>query len=147
MQGSVKLFTNDFEAALKKLLKKPIDLINVKNKPETTKIVSDYLNERLKFKINDKPVAFKLVGFENEAEAIWMYIEFEKSSPPKKVEIENKIETAPKTVKKAKDEFTKETYDFLHQVLVDFAIDTKYRPQLKVILQNSKAEPKNNSSI
>ena len=41
MQGSVKLFTNDFEAALKKLLKKPIDLINVKNKPETTKIVSD----------------------------------------------------------------------------------------------------------
>jgi hypothetical protein len=91
MQGSVKLFTNDFEAALKKLLKKPIDLINVKNKLETTKIVSDYLNERLKFKINDKPVAFKLVGFENEAEAIWMYIEFEKSSPPKKVEIENTL--------------------------------------------------------
>lgn len=64
-----------------------------------------------------------------------------------KVELENKAEKAPKTVKKAKDEFTKETYDFLHQVLVDFAIDTKYRPQLKVILQNSKAEPKNNSSI
>jgi hypothetical protein len=64
-----------------------------------------------------------------------------------KVELENKIEKAPKVVKKAKDEFTKETYDFLHQVLVDFAIDTKYRPQLKVILQNSKAEPKNNSSI
>jgi hypothetical protein len=31
--------------------------------------------------------------------------------------------------------------------LVDFAIDTKHRPQLKVILQNAKAEPKNNSSI
>ena len=64
-----------------------------------------------------------------------------------KVELENKAEKASKTVKKAKDEFTKETYDFLHQVLVDFAIDTKHRPQLKVILQNSKAEPKNNSSI
>ncbi len=71
----------------------------------------------------------------------------DKQSKMEKVEIENKIEKAPKTVKKAKDEFTKETYDFLHQVLVDFAIDTKYRPQLKVILQNSKAEPKNNSSI
>jgi predicted S18 family serine protease len=64
-----------------------------------------------------------------------------------KIELENKIEKAPKTVKKAKDEFTQETYDFLHQVLVDFAIDTKHRPQLKVILQNAKAEPKNNSSI
>lgn len=64
-----------------------------------------------------------------------------------KVELENKIEKAPKTVKKAKDEFTQDTYDFLHKVLVDFAIDTKYRPKLKVILQNSKTEPKNNSSI
>ena len=64
-----------------------------------------------------------------------------------KVELENKIEKTPKTVKKAKDEFTQDTYDFLHQVLVEFAIDTKHRPQLKVILQNSKAEPKNNSSI
>ena len=64
-----------------------------------------------------------------------------------KVELENKIEKAPKTVKKSKDEFTQDTYDFLHQVLVDFAIDTKYRPKLKVILQNSKAEPKNSSSI
>jgi hypothetical protein len=71
----------------------------------------------------------------------------DKQSKMEKVEIENKIEKAPKTVKKAKDEFTKETYDFLHHVLVDFAIDTKYRPQLKVILQNAKAEPKNNSSI
>ena len=71
----------------------------------------------------------------------------DKQSKMEKVEIENKIEKAPKTVKKAKDEFTKETYDFLHQVLVDFAIDTKHRPQLKVILQNAKAEPKNNSSI
>ncbi len=91
LQGSVKLFTSDFEASLKKLHKKPIDLINVKDKEATTKIVSDYLNERLKFKINDKPVAFKLVGFENEAEAIWMYIEFEKSYPPKKIEIENTL--------------------------------------------------------
>ena len=64
-----------------------------------------------------------------------------------KVELENKIEKAFKTVKKSKDEFTQDTYDFLHQVLVDFAIDTKYRPQLKVILQNSKVEPKNSSSI
>lgn len=29
-----------------------------------------------------------------------------------KVELENKIEKAPKTVKKYKDEFTQDTYDF-----------------------------------
>jgi hypothetical protein len=32
-----------------------------------------------------------LIGFENEAEAIWMYIEFEKSLTPKKIEIENTL--------------------------------------------------------
>jgi hypothetical protein len=91
LQGSVKLFTNDFEASLKKLHKKPIDLINVKDKEATTKIVSDYLKGRLKIKVNDKELNYKLIGFENEAEAIWMYIEFEKSEVPKKIEIENAL--------------------------------------------------------
>jgi len=91
LQGSVKLFTNDFEAALKKLNKMPVDLINVKDKDATNKLVFSYLKERLKLYVNGKAVAYKLIGFENEAEAIWMYIEFEPSSIPKKIEIENTL--------------------------------------------------------
>jgi len=91
LQGSVKLFTNDLEAALKKIHNKTIDLINVKNKEEINKILSDYLNKHLSLKVNSKPCAFKLIGFEREEEAIWMYIEFEKSEIPKKIDLENTL--------------------------------------------------------
>ena len=91
LQGSVKLFTNDLEAALKKIHNKTIDLINVKNKEEVTKILSDYLKKHFSLKINSKICNYKLIGFEREEEAIWMYVEFEKSELPKKIQVENTL--------------------------------------------------------
>lgn len=91
LQGSVKLFTNDFEAALKKIHKRPIDLINPKDKEATTKLLFEYLKEHLKLKVNNKIDNYKLIGFEHEAEAIWMYIEFEKCELPKNIEIDNTL--------------------------------------------------------
>ncbi|MDP3557814.1 MAG: hypothetical protein Q8T03_10600 [Bacteroidota bacterium] len=91
MQGSVKLFTNDFEAALKKKYKKPIDLINTKDNDATAKILFDYLIAQLKFKVNNKSLSFKLIGFEHEADAIWMYIEFDKVDVPKNIEVDNTL--------------------------------------------------------
>ena len=91
LQGSVKLFTNDLEAALKKIHKRSIDLINPKDKDATNKILFDYLKEHLKLKVNSKNDNYKLIGFEHEAEAIWMYIEFDKSEFPKNIEVENTL--------------------------------------------------------
>jgi len=61
------------------------------------------------------------------------------------LELENKELKASKTVKKNKDIFSQETYDFLHQILTDFAIDMKHRPKLKEILAALKPESKSNS--
>lgn len=61
------------------------------------------------------------------------------------LELENKELKAPKTVKKNKDVFSQETFDFFHQVLTDFAIDMKHRPKFKEILANAKTETKSNS--
>jgi hypothetical protein len=61
------------------------------------------------------------------------------------LELENKEFKAPKTVKKNKDVFSQETFDFLQQVLIDFAIDMKHRPKLKEILAATKPESKSNS--
>ena len=61
------------------------------------------------------------------------------------IELENKELKVAKTVKKNKDVFSQETSDFLHQVLVDFAIDMKHRPKLKEILASVKPETKSNS--
>ncbi len=61
------------------------------------------------------------------------------------LELENKELKVPKTVKKNKDVFSQETSDFLHQVLIDFAIDMKHRPKLKEVLAAAKPESKSNS--
>ena len=61
------------------------------------------------------------------------------------LELENKELKAPKTVKKNKDVFSQETFDFLQHVLIDFAIDMKHRPKLKEILAATKPESKSNS--
>ena len=61
------------------------------------------------------------------------------------LELENKELKVPKTVKKNKDVFSQETFDFFNQVLIDFAIDMKHRPKLKEILASVKPEAKSNS--
>lgn len=91
LQGSVKLFVSDLEGALKKIHNKTIDLINVKNKEEVTIILAEYLKKHLALTVNGKVCTFKLIGFEKEEEALWMYVEFEKSEVPKKIELENTL--------------------------------------------------------
>jgi len=61
------------------------------------------------------------------------------------LELENKELKVAKTVKKNKDVFSQETFDFFNQVLTDFAIDMKHRPKLKEILASVKPETKSNS--
>lgn len=88
IQGSVKLFTNDLEATLKKINHKTVDLINSKNKEETSKILSEYLTKHLKLHSNGKLTPLKFVGYEIEQEATWMYVEFATINQPKRVDIE-----------------------------------------------------------
>lgn len=87
LQGSVKLFTNDLEDALKKLNKKPVDLLNIKDTVMVSKLLEEYLRKRLQLKVNGTVISYRFLGFEKEEEATWMYIEALNCPPPKKVEI------------------------------------------------------------
>ena len=91
IQGSVKLFINDAEDALKKLNDRSVDLVNPKDTLKTNKILSDYLKKRLVIKVNNEIKNYELIGFEKEQEAIWLYIEAKKCASPKKIEIENSL--------------------------------------------------------
>lgn len=91
LQGSVKLFTNDLEDALKKLEGRTVDLIRPKDTLATNKILYEYLQKHLSFKINGKLQNYTVLGFEHEQEAVWIYIETEKCPLPKKVELENTL--------------------------------------------------------
>jgi len=91
IQGSVKIFVNDLEGALKKINNKTIDLVNIKDSSQTKIMLKNYLSSRLILKVNGKVKIFELVGFEREEEAIWLYLEFKKCDVPKKVEVLNSI--------------------------------------------------------
>jgi hypothetical protein len=91
LEGTVKLFTNDLEDALRRLENRPVDLINSKNKVEALALLSKYLKNRLKLKEKDKSIPYTLLGYEIEEESIWVYIETSDCSSPKSIQIENSI--------------------------------------------------------
>src|SRR5690606_12230557 len=62
LQGSVKIFTNDLEDALRNLEKKPIDLINGKDTVANSEILETYLKKRLIFSINGEEKSYEFVG-------------------------------------------------------------------------------------
>lgn len=91
LQGSVKLFVNDIEAALKNANGKTVDLIHPKDTLQSKQQLDQYLKKHLSFNINAKPLSYSLLGFEREEEAIWAYIEIRNCPLPKKVNIENSL--------------------------------------------------------
>lgn len=91
LEGTVKLFTNDIEEAISKLYHLKADLINGKDKEAMNKILQDYVRNHLKMKVNLKAVEITVLGFEHEAEAIWLYVEINNCPLPKKMEIENTL--------------------------------------------------------
>lgn len=88
IQGSVKLFTNDFETILKKNYKQPIDLINTKDKESIKKIITDYISKHFALKLNGELKPFTVIGFEREEEAVFTYIEFKNCETPKIIDVE-----------------------------------------------------------
>lgn len=91
LQGNVKIFTNDLEGALKKIHGQTVDLINPKDTLKTKKILEDYLKKRLSLTINGQSKTYDVLGFENEQEAIWLYIEIKNCPLPKKIEVDNTL--------------------------------------------------------
>lgn len=91
LQCAVKLFTNDLEAALNKVNKTKVDLINYKDTSATAKLLNDYITKRFHLKLNGQPRSFEFIGFEREEEATWMYLEYNNCEIPKKIEVSNSL--------------------------------------------------------
>ncbi len=70
-----KFFTDDFEATLKTVYNTKADLTEAALHEKMDTLVSRYLRSRLQLQINDKPVALQYLGFEQEKEAVYVYLE------------------------------------------------------------------------
>jgi len=75
LEISCKIFTDDFEKVLAKNYKTKVDLINPPNKAAMDSLVKKYIFSHLSIKANGRPVQFNYLGFENDHEAAYGYIE------------------------------------------------------------------------
>jgi len=91
LEVSCKIFTDDFEKALRKAYKTHVDLQDDKIKPTMNKLVNDYVQKHVKINVDGKLVALKYLGFEKIEEGIYSYFEADNINTVKKVIVSNNI--------------------------------------------------------
>lgn len=84
---SVRVFTDDFEATLKKFGNTTIDLTNPTNKTKLDQLIVDYVRQKLSIQIDGKATVLEYVGYEVKKESVWIYFEIDKIASLKKVAI------------------------------------------------------------
>jgi hypothetical protein len=91
LEISCKIFTDDFEKALRATYKTKVDLLDGLLRAEMDKLVSDYVKKHLIIAVDGKAYALKYVGYENIEEGIYGYFEIENIIAPKKITITDDI--------------------------------------------------------
>lgn len=91
LEITCKIYTDDFEKVLAQNYKTKVDLINPPDKSKMDTLVKKYLFSHLSIKANGKPVALNYIGFENESEAAYGYVEVENISSISKIEVTDTI--------------------------------------------------------
>ncbi|GGH14324.1 DUF6702 family protein [Pedobacter zeae] len=91
LEVSCRIFSDDFEAILAKLYKQKIDLGNADMKTEMDGLVKKYLLSHLQLKANGKAAVLNYIGFEIDHEATNIYLEVEKITAIRSVEVNDTI--------------------------------------------------------
>jgi len=91
LEISSRIFSDDFEAILVKLYKQKTDLNNPALKTQMDALVKKYLISHVQIKANGKVVPLNYIGFEIDHEATNIYLEAEKITSPKTVEVSSTI--------------------------------------------------------
>lgn len=91
LEISCKVFTDDFEKALRRTNKQRIDLLNPAVKESMGKVVNTYLQNHLALKVNGNPVKIQFLGFEENEEGIVSYYQVNDVKMVNELEIYNNI--------------------------------------------------------
>lgn len=91
LEISCKIFTDDFEKILAKNYKTKVDLINPADKAPMDSLVKKYILSHLSISANGKPVILHYLGFENDKEAAFGYIEVENVPVLNKINISTNL--------------------------------------------------------
>lgn len=74
IQVSCKIFTDDLEETLKKEFSRKVDILNTTQKKENEQLLNTYLQKHLRLQLDGKPADLQMIGFEQEGEAVWIYL-------------------------------------------------------------------------
>jgi len=91
VEVSVRIFTDDLEAVLRTTTKEIVNLSGDKHSPAMDSLVKKYIQKNIGFTINGKPCQLKYVGFEEQSESIWTYLEINGVETIKNVQLVNTI--------------------------------------------------------
>ena len=88
VEMSVRVFTNDMEKTLQKYTTAKLDILNPPDNAFLEKQMGSYLTQKIKLKINGKPLSLNYMGYEIQKESVWCYLEIPKVADVKKIEID-----------------------------------------------------------
>lgn len=91
LEVSCKLFTDDFEKALRGTYKTRVDLLNPTNKKEMDKLINDYVQKHFSITVNGKKVTLQYLGYEKIEEGIYSYYEAKQIEKPTIISIQNNL--------------------------------------------------------
>mgnify|MGYP000261097886 CR=1 FL=1 len=91
LEVSCKIFTDDFEKALRNQYKTHIDLFNPSNKAVVDKCVAGYIQKHVQLIFNNRLVVLKYIGYEKEEESIWSYFEVANVPLPHNITVQNSL--------------------------------------------------------
>lgn len=86
MEVSVRIFTDDFEKALKASKLGTHDLSHPRNNKETEAAIDQYIQQHFYIEVRGKRQSLKMIGFEIDGDACWNYFEV-----PLEIDIKGKI--------------------------------------------------------
>lgn len=94
---SCKIFTDDLEAAMSSVYGKKIVLTDVKQNKEVQSVLTKYIEEHFKISVAGKALKLDFVGYENEADVTWCYLEVPKFTKKGPITVLNSVlfETFP----------------------------------------------------
>ena len=75
LEIALKIFTDDLSLALESKGERALFIGDERESAKAERLIREYVDSRLHFKINDVPVSCNYVGKEPEAGAMWIYFE------------------------------------------------------------------------
>lgn len=90
-ESSSRIFTHDFEITLRKRFEGKVDLLNPEYKKNMDSLVESYMKLHFSLKVNGADIPMRYVGFEQDEEAVLVFMEGNSTEFPARVEVQNSL--------------------------------------------------------